>query len=80
MPRAFLVKKKRGAVGAWQWKEPENVEFKDDDQSPLDLDSSPDHSTCKETAESQRDVSSDPPLPPPPSEWEQRLTYESLSR
>lgn len=31
MPRAFLVKKKRGACGAWQWKEPENTEFKEDD-------------------------------------------------
>ncbi|KAJ0061427.1 hypothetical protein NL108_000692 [Boleophthalmus pectinirostris] len=36
MPRAFLVKKKRGACGAWQWKEPENVEFKDDDLSAAD--------------------------------------------
>ncbi|XP_047463704.1 transcription factor Ovo-like 2 [Mugil cephalus] len=31
MPRAFLVKKKRGACGAWQWKEPEQHEWKDDD-------------------------------------------------
>ena len=30
MPRSFLVKKKRGACGAWQWKEPEQLEWKDD--------------------------------------------------
>lgn len=30
MPRSFLVKKKRGACGAWQWKEPEQHEWKDD--------------------------------------------------
>lgn len=31
MPRSFLVKKKRGASGGWQWKEPEQLEWKDDD-------------------------------------------------
>ncbi|KAM9348957.1 putative transcription factor ovo-like protein 3 [Symphorus nematophorus] len=30
MPRSFLVKKKRGACGAWQWKEPEQLEWKED--------------------------------------------------
>ncbi|XP_041808631.1 putative transcription factor ovo-like protein 3 [Chelmon rostratus] len=30
MPRSFLVKKKRGACGAWQWKEPEHLERKED--------------------------------------------------
>lgn len=29
MPRSFLVKKKRGACGAWQWKEPEQLEWKE---------------------------------------------------
>ncbi|KAK5918770.1 transcription factor Ovo-like 2 [Pseudochaenichthys georgianus] len=28
MPRSFLVKKKRGPFGAWQWKEPEQLEWK----------------------------------------------------
>ncbi|KAK5859305.1 hypothetical protein PBY51_003382 [Eleginops maclovinus] len=28
MPRSFLVKKKRGAFGAWQWKESEQLEWK----------------------------------------------------
>ncbi|CAL1574044.1 unnamed protein product [Knipowitschia caucasica] len=36
MPRAFLVKKKRGACGAWQWKEPENDNIKKDDLSAPD--------------------------------------------
>lgn len=31
MPRSFLVKKKRGASGGWRWKEPEQLEWKDDD-------------------------------------------------
>lgn len=31
MPRSFLVKKKRGASGGWQWKEPEQLEWKEDD-------------------------------------------------
>ncbi|XP_026227418.1 C2H2-type zinc finger protein [Anabas testudineus] len=30
MPRSFLIKKKRGACGAWQWKEPEQHEWKED--------------------------------------------------
>lgn len=30
MPRSFLVKKKRGACGAWQWREPELHEWKED--------------------------------------------------
>ncbi|KAI3373485.1 hypothetical protein L3Q82_021952 [Scortum barcoo] len=30
MPRSFLVKKKHGACGAWQWKEPEQLEWKED--------------------------------------------------
>ncbi|XP_034540242.1 putative transcription factor ovo-like protein 3 [Notolabrus celidotus] len=30
MPRSFLVKKKPGACGAWQWKEPEQLEWKKD--------------------------------------------------
>ncbi|TNM84602.1 hypothetical protein fugu_008780 [Takifugu bimaculatus] len=30
MPRSFLVKKKRGASGGWQWKEPEQLEWKED--------------------------------------------------
>ncbi|XP_044079018.1 putative transcription factor ovo-like protein 3 [Siniperca chuatsi] len=30
MPRSFLVKKKRGACGAWQWKEPEQLQWKED--------------------------------------------------
>ncbi|KAF3706818.1 Transcription factor Ovo-like 2 [Channa argus] len=30
MPKSFLVKKKRGACGAWQWKEPEQHEWKED--------------------------------------------------
>lgn len=30
MPRSFLVKKKRGACGAWQWKEPEHLEKQED--------------------------------------------------
>lgn len=30
MPRSFLVKKKRGAYGAWQWKETEQHEWKED--------------------------------------------------
>ncbi|XP_041865362.1 putative transcription factor ovo-like protein 3 isoform X2 [Melanotaenia boesemani] len=29
MPRSFLVKKKRGACGAWQWKEPEQQEWQE---------------------------------------------------
>lgn len=31
MPRSFLVKKKRGASGGWQWKEPEQLEWKEND-------------------------------------------------
>lgn len=31
MPRSFLVKKKRGASGGWRWKEPEQLEWKDND-------------------------------------------------
>lgn len=31
MPRSFLVKKKRGASGGWQWKEPEQLEWKASD-------------------------------------------------
>ncbi|CAF98574.1 unnamed protein product, partial [Tetraodon nigroviridis] len=31
MPRSFLVKKKRGSSGGWQWKEPEQLEWKEDD-------------------------------------------------
>ncbi|XP_034462894.1 putative transcription factor ovo-like protein 3 [Hippoglossus hippoglossus] len=30
MPRSFLVKKKRGTCGAWQWKEPEQHGWKED--------------------------------------------------
>ncbi len=30
MPRAFLVKKKRRVFGAWQWKEPEQLEWKEE--------------------------------------------------
>ncbi|XP_014877412.1 transcription factor Ovo-like 2 [Poecilia latipinna] len=30
MPRSFLVKKKRSACGAWQWKEPEQHQWKED--------------------------------------------------
>lgn len=30
MPKSFLVKKKHGTCGAWQWKEPENYEWKED--------------------------------------------------
>ncbi|XP_015257585.1 PREDICTED: putative transcription factor ovo-like protein 3 [Cyprinodon variegatus] len=30
MPRSFLVKKKRGACGAWQWKEPELHQWQED--------------------------------------------------
>ncbi|XP_019962186.1 putative transcription factor ovo-like protein 3 [Paralichthys olivaceus] len=30
MPRSFLIKKKRGTCGAWQWKEPEQHEWKED--------------------------------------------------
>ncbi|XP_074527640.1 putative transcription factor ovo-like protein 3 [Halichoeres trimaculatus] len=30
MPRSFLVKKKRGACGAWQWREPEQLQWKGD--------------------------------------------------
>ncbi|XP_070700305.1 putative transcription factor ovo-like protein 3 [Pempheris klunzingeri] len=30
MPRSFLVKKKRGACRAWQWKEPEQLQWKED--------------------------------------------------
>lgn len=30
MPKSFLVKKKHGICGAWQWKEPENYEWKED--------------------------------------------------
>lgn len=30
MPKSFLVKKKRGACGAWQWKESEQAEWKED--------------------------------------------------
>lgn len=31
MPRSFLVKKKRGASRGWQWKEPEQLERKEND-------------------------------------------------
>ncbi|XP_070839610.1 putative transcription factor ovo-like protein 3 [Chaetodon trifascialis] len=30
MPRSFLVKKKRGVCGAWQWKEPEHLKREED--------------------------------------------------
>lgn len=31
MPRSFLVKKKPGTCAAWQWKEPEQLEWKQED-------------------------------------------------
>ncbi len=31
MPRSFLVKKKQRVCGAWQWKEPEHLEWKAED-------------------------------------------------
>ncbi|XP_033489753.1 putative transcription factor ovo-like protein 3 [Epinephelus lanceolatus] len=37
MPRSFLVKKKRGACGAWQWKEPEQLEWKEDNTAVSDI-------------------------------------------
>lgn len=30
MPRSFLVKKKPGTCAAWQWKEPEQLQWKQD--------------------------------------------------
>lgn len=30
MPRSFLVKKKPGTCAAWQWKEPEQLQWKRD--------------------------------------------------
>ncbi|XP_071780977.1 transcription factor ovo-like homolog lin-48 [Centroberyx gerrardi] len=30
MPRSFLVKKKQAAYGAWRWKEPEQMDWKED--------------------------------------------------
>ncbi|XP_076017575.1 putative transcription factor Ovo-like 1 [Genypterus blacodes] len=31
MPRSFLIKKKHGACGAWRWKEPEEIDWKEND-------------------------------------------------
>ncbi|XP_034033355.1 putative transcription factor Ovo-like 1 [Thalassophryne amazonica] len=31
MPKSFLVKKKPGACGAWQWRDPEQTEWKEND-------------------------------------------------
>uniref|UniRef100_UPI0037E86490 putative transcription factor ovo-like protein 3 n=1 Tax=Semicossyphus pulcher TaxID=241346 RepID=UPI0037E86490 len=36
MPRSFLVKKKPGACGAWQWKEPEQLEWKEDNTTEIE--------------------------------------------
>ncbi|XP_059208191.1 putative transcription factor ovo-like protein 3 [Centropristis striata] len=44
MPRSFLVKKKRGACGAWQWKEPEQLEWKED--SPLAVEIAMEQISC----------------------------------
>ena len=30
MPRAFLVKKKQAACGGWRWRDPEQLEWRED--------------------------------------------------
>lgn len=38
MPRSFLVKKKQAAYGAWRWKEPEQIEWKEDNITGKSID------------------------------------------
>uniref|UniRef100_A0A8C5EPY3 Putative transcription factor ovo-like protein 3 n=2 Tax=Gouania willdenowi TaxID=441366 RepID=A0A8C5EPY3_GOUWI len=62
MPRSFLVKKKQGACGAWQWKEPSQHEWKEDT-----LESESVREQISSSSPTPQPVSMSPPVAPPAS-------------